>query len=170
MPETNLRARGADNGPGVGRACLCFNLRRGARSITRFYDRCLAPSGLRANQFSMLMAAKTKGPVTMTGLADIVAAERTTLTRNLGILERQGLIRTESGQDRRERLISITEKGLAALTRARPYWRRAQAAVEGLLGRENATELLRTLSALTDSLKAQGLDQEPAKEPAEEDV
>ena len=87
----------------IGRACVCFKVRKSARAITKLYEKVLRPSGLRATQFSLLMAARVLGPVTVVKLAQAAVMERTTLTRNLQVLEKRGLIATNPGEDRRER-------------------------------------------------------------------
>jgi hypothetical protein len=39
--------------------CNCLAVRQAARHITQFYDQCLAPSGLRTTQFSILTKLKS---------------------------------------------------------------------------------------------------------------
>ena len=68
-------------------------------------------------------------PITLTRLAKATVTDRTTLTRNLRLLEEQGLIRIDAGVDRREREISITGDGANALKRAYPLWQKAQTQV-----------------------------------------
>lgn len=132
----------------IGRSCACYNLRRAARATTRLYDDFLRPSGLRSTQFSMLMVARVLGPVTLMKLAEMTVTERTTLTRNLTILEKKGLIVVEPGEDRRERQVSITEQGLEALMEAIPLWEAAQAQIEQGLGGDRMDGLLRDLSEI----------------------
>ena len=61
--------------------------------------------------------------------------DRTTLTRSLGILERDGLvsIALDPG-DSRVRSISITEAGLQKLTETYPLWMKAQKELSNALG------------------------------------
>lgn len=132
----------------IGRSCACYNLRRAARATTRLYDEFLRPSGLRSTQYSMLMAARVQGPVTLMKLAEMTVTERTTLTRNLSILSKKGLVVVEPGEDRRERLVSITEEGLRVLTEAIPFWEAAQAHIEQGLGGERMVGLLKSLSEI----------------------
>lgn len=132
----------------MGRSCSCYNLRRAARATTRLYDDFLKPSGLRSTQYSMLMAARVRGPVTLTKLAEMTVTERTTLTRNLTILEKKGLIIIEPGKDRRERQVSITELGLEVLIAAIPLWETAQAHIEQGLGCDRMGSLLKDLSEI----------------------
>ncbi|MFP5212849.1 MAG: MarR family winged helix-turn-helix transcriptional regulator [Acidobacteriota bacterium] len=101
---------------------------------------------MRSTQYSMLMAARVRGPVTLTKLAEITVTERTTLTRNLTVLEKKGFILIEPGKDRRERQVSITERGLEALMVAIPLWEAAQAHIEQRLGGSRMDGLLKDLS------------------------
>jgi DNA-binding MarR family transcriptional regulator len=132
----------------IGRSCACYNLRRAARAITRLYDDFLRPSGLRSTQYSVLMAASLRGPLTLTKLAKATVTERTTLTRNLTILEKMGFILIEPGQDRRERQVSITEQGERVLMEAIPLWEAAQTHIEQGLGRDRMGSLLKDLSEI----------------------
>jgi DNA-binding MarR family transcriptional regulator len=132
----------------IGRSCACYNLRRAARATTRLYDNFLRPSRLRSTQYSMLMVARFRGPVTLTKLAEMTVTERTTLTRNLTILEKKGLILIEPGKDRRERQVSITELGREVLMEAIPLWEAAQAHIEQGLGAERMDSLLKDLSEI----------------------
>jgi DNA-binding MarR family transcriptional regulator len=133
----------------IGRSCACYNLRRAARAITRLYDDFLRPSGLRATQYSMLMAAHLRGPIALTKLAVLTVTERTTLTRNLTLLEKKGFLQIEEGSDRRERHVTITEPGREALFLAIPLWEMAQAHIEKGLGKDRMGSLLRDLSEIT---------------------
>jgi DNA-binding MarR family transcriptional regulator len=75
-------------------------------------------------------------------LAEIMVMDRTTLTRNLGPLTKQHLVRIETGQDRRVRLITLTPAGEEALKRAFPLWQAAQYQIERAMGYEHFDGLL----------------------------
>jgi len=126
----------------MGRTCLCFNIRKAARAITHLYDRFLRPAGLRATQFALLMAARINGPVTLTRLAKITVMDRTTLTRNLVVLEKRGFITIQSGEDRREREVSLTPIGYEILEKAASLWAQAQGHIQEGLGMERLENLL----------------------------
>lgn len=125
------------------RACLCLASRKAARAITRHYERHLRPHGLRATQFSVLAVLAVAGPKTVGALASVLATERTTLTRNLSILEGRALIASAAGRDARARVVSITRRGRATLARAFPAWKRAQEALAGAIGPAAALSLRR---------------------------
>ena len=130
----------------ISAGCVCFHLRKSARTITQFYDHTLAPSGLRATQFTLLRVISRTGGLPFSALADVLGMERTTLTRNLRPLERDKLVRTVPGADRRVRLVSLTPKGERKLAEAEPLWAQAHARVTGGLGAETWATLQRGLS------------------------
>ena len=133
----------------IGRSCACYNLRRAARAMTRLYDDYLRPSGLKVTQYSVLMAAHARGPIPLTKLADMTVTERTTLTRNLNILERKGFLKIAAGADRRERLVEITDCGREVLMSAIPLWEQAQVHIEKGLGKDRMGNLLSDLVDVT---------------------
>ena len=92
----------------VATQCTCLNLRRITRKVTQRYDEWLAPSGLRATQFSLLGILHAPGEVSISGLAERMDIDRTTLTRNLQLLE-QGLVAIGTGSDPRSRTVSVTK-------------------------------------------------------------
>jgi DNA-binding MarR family transcriptional regulator len=132
----------------IGRTCACFKVRKAARSITKLYEEVLRPTGLRATQFSLLMATRVMGPVTVVKLAQIMVMDRTTLTRNLQVLEKRGLISIKPGEDRREREVTLTALGMEVLTKAVPLWEEAQEWVKKGLGEERLHNLLGDLSEM----------------------
>ena len=109
-------------------SCAVFNLRKAARAVTSLYDGFIFPaSGLHATQMSLLMAIGASEPVTISELAQILTMDRTTLARDLRLLEQQGLVSVEPGQDRRTRVVRLTEQGSAQLDTLIPLWEQAQA-------------------------------------------
>ena len=134
-------------------ACLCFNLRKAARAVTQLYDAALEPAGLRATQFSLLAALDRRDAVTITDLARAMVMDRTTLTRNLRPLEKQGLVAIAPGDDRRTREVSLTRRGRQTLTRATPRWRHAQTGMLDALGDRRARRLLGELSGAIDAAR-----------------
>jgi len=144
-----LKTLESDRCAEIGRSCICFNLRKAARATTRLYEDFLKPTSLRVTQYSVLMTAHLRGPITLTSLSDLMVTERTTLTRNLTILEKKGFLNIEAGRDRRERYVTITDEGREVLMAAIPLWEKAQAHIEKGLGRDRMGRLLADLSATT---------------------
>jgi len=107
--------------------CACMNLRKTTRLIAQFYDQLLQQGGLKNTQFTLLVVLRQHAPVSVTRLADLLGMDRTTLTRNVRVLKKDGLVDEHTGEDARVRLLALTPKGETAITNAAPYWRQAQA-------------------------------------------
>ncbi|MBL4758276.1 MAG: winged helix-turn-helix transcriptional regulator [Rhizobiales bacterium] len=129
--------------------CMCFNLRQATRAITQAYDAALKPVGITAPQFTMLSVMASSGPHTMLELAAALKMDRTTLTRNLKPLVRDGLVEVNTGDDQRQRMIKLTRKGRVRREKAEKYWRTAQDKVVGLFGKADSTALLKALSQVS---------------------
>ncbi len=126
----------------IGKSCACFNLRRAARLVTQRFDRAFRGAGITANQFSILMASYNQAGILLTTMAGNLGMERTTLSRNLSLLERREMVAAATGGDRRERRIAITKKGLAMLENTLPIWQEAQKGVVRDIGAEEWEALL----------------------------
>ncbi len=137
----------------AGLACACFSLRKAARAVTQLYDDALRPAGVLATQLPLLAATGRLERATVTELAEAMVMDRTTLTRNLKPLERDGLVRTEPGKDRRVREVSLTKKGQNVLVEAYPLWRQAQATVTRRLGGKRMKHLVTELAATVKALR-----------------
>ena len=131
----------------AGQSCACLNLRKAARAVSSLYDDTLRPTQLRATQFALLSIAKALGSVTVTQLAEAAVMDRTTLTRNLRLLEKRGLVRVVEGADRRVRNVTLTARGHDVWAKAVPLWREAQAQMTSGLGEERLRALVAHLNA-----------------------
>ena len=129
--------------------CSCALLRRTARRVTRRYDEALRPAGLRLTQYSILANLESVGAMSITALADRLGMDRTTLSRNLGPLERGGLVRFQGGADRRLREVVPTDAGRARLAAARPLWQDAERCFRRELGADDAAALRRLLGRIS---------------------
>jgi DNA-binding MarR family transcriptional regulator len=125
--------------------CLCLASRQAARAITRAFERRMKGAGIRSTQFSLLVQLMRRGPLSIGYLAQPLGVERTTLTRNIALIEKKGLVASASGADARERIVAITKKGHAAVAVALPAWRKAQESMSTAIGKTGA-EALRAIS------------------------
>lgn len=116
--------------------CVSFNTRRATRLVTQYYDKALAPAGLRSTQYSLLSLLSMMGEAPMQEVALVMAMDRTTLTRNLSPLLKKGWVKVSVGSDRRARPLTITVKGKSVLEKALPFWEEAQAHIVSQLGGE----------------------------------
>jgi DNA-binding MarR family transcriptional regulator len=128
--------------------CLCGALRQASRAVSRLYDEELRGVGLRTTQYSLLRVVAKAGQVRQGDLSGLTSLDETTLTRNLRPLVNARWIAIRSGDDRREKLITITKAGTAKLAEAGPAWERAQARMRALLPEDTWQRVLAVLPEL----------------------
>ncbi|MFZ6046615.1 MarR family winged helix-turn-helix transcriptional regulator [Pseudomonas sp. CR3202] len=128
--------------------CLCTKLRRATRNVTRLYDDALAGVGLNVAQYSLLKNLSRLDQPSITSLAEAIGLDRSTLGRNLKVLEAKDLVRLEGGEDQRNRLVSLTPAGRASLGEALQAWERVQVQMGQRMGLEKRAALMALLDDL----------------------
>jgi len=132
----------------VANDCFCFNLRSTTRTITRFYDKALSPSGLKITQFSILVAIYLHKKITIGELAKQQKLERTTLTRNLAVMKRDEIVTISEDKDARKRLVELTKNGEQLVQKALPLWKDAQQKMKELGDFDCAKKLQEAVTSL----------------------
>ena len=128
-----------------GMSCTCGELRKAARAITLLYDNAMKSSGLLSTQFVVLDVICNSDATKISDLSEKQGMDRTTLTRNLSVLERQGFIKISPGRDHRTRIVIATQKGRSAVTNALPLWKEVQGKVKQQMGESSWRELMQNL-------------------------
>lgn len=128
--------------------CLLMNTRMAARAVTRRYDRELRPFGVTAAQFTILSMMSTRPEHSVTDLAKAIAMDRTTLSRNLDLLERKRLIAGHEAEKGNGRIVSLSDEGEVLVPRLLPVWRQLQSEMNALLGGEAMDALIAGLQRL----------------------
>jgi DNA-binding MarR family transcriptional regulator len=129
--------------------CLCNALRQATRAVSRQYDEELRGVGLRTTQYSLLRRLGAAGEVRQRDLGELTSLDETTLTRNLRPLIEAGWVAIRAGDDRREKLVRLSDTGAAKLQEALPAWERAQERLRSRMPRETWSSLLDLLPELT---------------------
>ena len=111
------------NGTGT---CASFNFRRAARAVTSLYDRAFEPFGIRSTQFSILVGVAKTQPTSISALSELLVIDRTTLTRSLRLLKKQGQLTISARAEKRQRFLELTPRGARTLAASLPAWRAAQ--------------------------------------------
>jgi len=128
--------------------CLCAQTRRVDRLLNRIYDDALRPLGINTMQKSLLSnIGRTPEGVDTSILCQRLALDRSTLTRNLTMLEQMGFITTSANErDRRKRNVTLTESGRTTVAASEPLWHEAQQHVVASLGYERALAMTTMLA------------------------
>jgi DNA-binding MarR family transcriptional regulator len=114
--------------------CTCFRMRGAARRVTQIYSQHLSTTGLKISQFSLLGFICAKGPVSIGQLSELLATDRTTLTRNLRPLLASAMVERAVSGDRRRHELVATPAGRALFKRAIPLWANAEQEVRNAMG------------------------------------
>jgi DNA-binding MarR family transcriptional regulator len=128
---------------------LCTNLRRAARGVSRYYDGALDGFGINVAQYSLLNNLLRLDQPSISSLAEAMGLDRSTLGRNVRVLEAAGLVCLQEGDDQRNRLVLLTEAGHERLVAALPAWEAAQQRLIDRLGVEKRETLLALLNELS---------------------
>jgi len=138
-PQIDLRGTGY---------CASFNFRRTTRAVTRLFDLAFQPAGIRSTQFTILVSVAKTQPTSISALADLLVIDPTTLTRNLRLMEQEGLLAISTRSTKRQRFVTLTQVGQAKLAQCLPAWREMQQRSVEAVGSENWLELRNDLEKL----------------------
>jgi DNA-binding MarR family transcriptional regulator len=132
--------------------CLCLRVQRASRAIGRMFDDAFRPFGLTNFQFSLLMMLNRPSPLTIGGLAEDLAMDRTTITANLKPLERRGLLTVRRDvKDSRVKLVILTHAGRSLLAKCVKHWQAANDAVRIRLGAGELGALYANLDVIAEA-------------------
>lgn len=138
--------------------CLGHEARRAARAITNRFNDELRCQDLNVAQIGVLFAIARDPDRTLTVIADALALDETTLTRNLHILERRGLIELDGGRGRAGKKVHLTNEGWELMQPAMETWRRVNTELTGQFTPDELAfgfKFLRALEGAASSGRAQ---------------
>ena len=102
--------------------CNCYILRTISTKISKIYDKALLESGLKITQYAIMKYISILKNSNLNKLSCSMGYNRSTLGRNIKILERKKLINLKKGNDKREIKITITKNGVQVLKLANKCW------------------------------------------------
>ena len=114
--------------------CHCYAIRQLSTKITKIYDEALLESGLKITQYAILKYISNLKNTNLNKLSISMGYNRTTLGRNIRILERKELIYLDKGKDKRALDIRITKNGLKILNVAAKCWKKINTEITKKLG------------------------------------
>ena len=132
----------------VSGRCAAARTLKTARAVTRHYDNALRPAGITVAQFTLMVVVAKTQPESISMIGDILSIERTSVSRNLALLEKRGLVERGDETMARKRPVVLTRKGRAKLNEAYALWQTAQSEIEMKFssgGFSGAMKALRTL-------------------------
>ena len=129
---------------------LGYALKRAQLRLYEDFLKCVAPLQLTPAQFAVLLLLEKNPGRNQTEVAGALGILRPNFVAMLDGLESRNLcVRTRSEADRRSHVLSLTEKGRAALARARRIIAaKHEARLSALLGSADRAALLRILAKI----------------------
>ncbi len=130
--------------------CYCAEARRVSRLLTAKYDAALAPAELTSAQFETLSVLHAMQHCSGRVLAQKLAVDKTTLSRNLRSMIEAGLVMSKgSAEDARQMDYSLTAAGRKKLVKAQPLWHALHEETNRQLGSHaaSAQKVLRRMAA-----------------------
>src|SRR5215813_9728017 len=118
-------------------ACLSTRIRQLNRIITRVYDDAMRPLGITASQFTLLTQLAQQDGITAVDIGHTLDIEKSTLSRNLKRLLKDGHITMDPPAGRRGRGLHLTPKGAQVIHEGFPVWREAQTRTLAVMGPES---------------------------------
>jgi len=126
------------------RQCIALKIMKSHRIINSIFRKHFKPFGLTNSQMSMLFILSKRGKTTQTVLSNDLCLEKSTISRNLQRLFKDGAVSRAAFPT-----IEITDKGLALLESIIPHWEKAMEESKMKLGEEGLDALNIVLTTLT---------------------
>ncbi|MEM7770660.1 MAG: MarR family transcriptional regulator [Cyanobacteria bacterium P01_A01_bin.37] len=120
--------------------CVGARIRILNRAISRIYDEAVRPHNIKFSQLNMLTVITLHEPIQQGDVGRILSLEKSTLSRNVSLMEAKGWIQSLPG-DGNNRLLSVTSKGQQLLKDAASDWLKAQEHVTAMLGEQTTIEI-----------------------------
>jgi DNA-binding MarR family transcriptional regulator len=137
-PATGAATNPAGPDPlGAGRIaeqCLAVRIRMLNRTISNIYDEALRPAGITVGQLNILVVIAERGSVAPGAVASLLNMEKSTVSRNVERMRRQGWLRVSPGESGRGQSIALERSGRSLLKKVTPAWEQAQGRAAELLG------------------------------------
>ena len=150
MTEGNNAAKASRIAQTIASDCVGARIRMLNRAISRIYDEEVRSHGIRFSQMNILTVVTLHGPIRPVDVGRLLSLEKSTLSRNVGLMEAKGWLASRSGEGN-SRLLEVTARGRRLLKGAEPAWRAAQARVTALLGEAASAELRRAADRIGES-------------------
>ena len=120
----------------IAAECIAYRVRFLNRVITNIYDRALQPLGIKINQANILTMLSLYDHASSTDIARVLSMEKSTVSRTVDRLRKNGWINITGNGDGPSQVISVTPQGRKLMAAAHTQWKKAQKQAAELLGEE----------------------------------
>lgn len=110
----------------ISKDCFAVRLRKLHREVSSLYDDHFRPFGLTTAQFNLLVSIAAYGEVSPKRLVETLSLEKSTVSRNVEKMQKNGWVKTTPHKDKRRHLLTLTDAGADLLADVTPAWHQAQ--------------------------------------------
>ena len=135
----------------IASECIAVRIRLLNRTVTNIFDQALRPLGVKVSQLNVLIVVAKRGPTSPAEVARRLNMEKSTLSRNVERMRSRGWLKVSEGDSGRKQILELGRAGRTLITKTLPFWKKAQAQTEALLGPRGA----RSIHRAADSVWAQ---------------
>ncbi|MFH1021326.1 MAG: MarR family winged helix-turn-helix transcriptional regulator [Pseudomonadota bacterium] len=120
----------------IAKDCIAVRIRLLNRIVTNIYDTAMRPYGISLNQASILTIITVNDGAGYGDICKILYMEKSTVSRTIERMKKNGWIETMSGKDNGVTVVNITLAGERILEKAYLAWAQAQEEATRCLGQE----------------------------------
>ena len=127
----------------IASECIAVRIRLLNRTVTNIFDEALRPLGVKVSQLNVLMVVARHGPISPGDVARRLNMEKSTVSRNVDRMKTHGWLKVSEGDSGRKQILEVDSAGRKLIEKSLPFWKKAQAQTEALLGRQGARSIHR---------------------------
>jgi len=128
--------------------CLAVRIRLLNRTITKIFNEALRPLGVKVNQLNVLMVVAKHEPISPGDVSRRLNMEKSTMSRNIDRMRTRGWLNVSDGHSPRTQILKLSSAGRKMIERSLPFWEKAQAKTESMLGQQGARSIHRMANTL----------------------
>ncbi len=132
----------------IASECLAVRVRLLNRTVTNIFDDALRPLGVKVSQLNVLMAVAKLGPISPGDVARRLNMEKSTLSRNVDRMRTRGWLKVSQGDSGRKQVLELGPAGRKLIEKSLPFWKKAQAQTEAMLGQQGARSIHRAANTV----------------------
>ncbi|MCU1320720.1 MAG: transcriptional regulator, MarR family [Acidobacteriaceae bacterium] len=131
--------------------CACATVRRASRLVTQLYGSHLRDHGLEASQLSILSFLNAQPGKSQVALASVLGFDKTTLSRNLKLLQKNGWVKSAKIEGQKELVLHLTRAGQRLVKSSHADWQKAQTQLQSAMTSAEWDTMWKGLRILTQS-------------------
>ncbi len=132
----------------IASECIAVRIRLLNRTVTSIFDEALRPLGVKVSQLNVLMVVAKRGPTSPGDVARRLNMEKSTLSRNVDRMRTRGWLKVSEGGSGRKQILELGAPGRKLIEKSLPFWKKAQAQTEALLGQRGTQSIHRAANTV----------------------